>query len=123
MSGAGHKQQGLTLFKLLMVLVVVGAVGLIGLKLTPEYIEYWKIRSDVLAVAQEVNSKPDATVADVRRAFERRAEIDHIKGLSAADLDVSKEGNQIVVAFEYQRKVHLLKNISVLIDFEGSSAP
>jgi hypothetical protein len=123
MSGAGYKQQGVSLLKLLLILVVVGAVGLVGLKLTPEYIEYWKIRSDVLAVAQEVNSKPDATVADVRRAFERRAEIDHIRGFSAADLDVSKEGNQIVVAFEYERKVHLLKNISVLIEFEGSSAP
>jgi hypothetical protein len=122
MSGARYKQQGFTLSKLLVIIVIAGVFGLVGMKLTPEYIEYFKIKSNVAAVAQEVNSKPDATVADVRRAFERRAEIDHIKGFSAADLDVSKEGNQIVVAFEYERKVHLIKNISVVIDFAGSSA-
>ena len=123
MNGAGYKQQGgFTLSKLLMVSILVGIAALLGMKLAPEYIEYYKIRNNVLAVAQEVNAKPEATVADVRRGFERRAEIDHIKGLTSADLDVTKEGNQIVVGFAYERKVHLIKNISVLIEFEGSSA-
>jgi hypothetical protein len=123
MNGAGYKQQqGVTISKLLMVCVVVGFVALLGMKLTPEYIEYFKIKNNVMAVAQEANGNPNATVADVRRGFERRAEIDHIKGFGSADLDISKEGGKIVVAFEYERKVHLLKNISILIDFSGSSA-
>lgn len=123
MSKAGYKQQrGMGISKLLMIFVLVGAVALLGLKLTPEYIEYFKIQNIVKVVAAEVNTKPDATVADVRVGFERRAEIDHIKGLTSADLDVTKDGNQIVVGFAYERKVHLLKNISVLIEFEGSSA-
>jgi hypothetical protein len=123
MSGAGKRlQRGFTLSKLLMICVVVGVIALLGMKLAPEYIEYYKIKSNVIAVAQEANANPNATVGDVRTAFTRRADIDHIRGFSASDLDVSKEGNQIVVAFEYQRKVHLLKNISLLIDFTGSSA-
>ena len=122
MSRAGGRQQGFTLSKLLMISVVVGIVALLGMKLTPEYIEYFKIKNNVHAVAQEANGSPNATVADVRRAFERRAEIDHIKGFGASELDITKEGGKIVVAFEYERKVHLIKNISVLIDFAGSSA-
>lgn len=122
MGAAYRQQQGMTISKLLIVLVAVGAVGLVGLKLTPEYIEYFKIKSNVTAVAQEANSNPNITVPDVRRAFERRADIDHIKGFTAAELDITKEGGQIVVSFEYERKVHLIKNISILIDFAGSSA-
>lgn len=123
MSEAGYRQQqGITISKLLMVCVAVGVVALLGMKLTPEYIEYFKIKNNVQAIAQEANSNPNVTVPDVRRAFERRADIDHIKGFSAAELDITKEGGQIVVAFEYERKVHLIKNISVLIDFSGSSA-
>lgn len=122
MSRAGRKQQGFTLSKLLMISVVVGIVALLGMKLTPEYIEYFKIKANVNAIAQEANGNPNATVADVRRAFERRADIDHIKGFTSAELDISKDGGKIVVAFEYERKVHLIKNISVLIDFAGSSA-
>lgn len=124
MSEAGYRQQqGMTISKLLMVCVAVGVVALLGMKLTPEYIEYFKIKNNVQAVAQEANSNPNVTVPDVRRAFERRADIDHIKGFTAAELDITKEGGQIVVSFEYERKVHLIKNISVLIDFSGSSAP
>lgn len=124
MSEAGYRQQqGITISKLLMVCVAVGVVALLGMKLTPEYIEYFKIKNNVQAVAQEANSNPNVTVPDVRRAFERRADIDHIKGFTAAELDITKEGGQIVVSFEYERKVHLIKNISVLIDFSGSSAP
>lgn len=124
MSEAGYRQQqGMTISKLLMVCVAVGVVALLGMKLTPEYIEYFKIKNNVQAIAQEANSNPNVTVPDVRRAFERRADIDHIKGFTAAELDITKEGGQIVVSFEYERKVHLFKNISVLIDFSGSSAP
>lgn len=123
MIGAGVKRQrGVSLSKLLIVCVVVGAVALLGIKLTPEYIEYFKIKSNVIASAQEANANPNATVADVRRTFQRRAEIDHIKGFDPMDLEVTKEGGRIIVAFEYERKVHLIKNISVLIDFKGSSA-
>ncbi|HTJ96919.1 MAG TPA: DUF4845 domain-containing protein [Rhodocyclaceae bacterium] len=116
------RQTGLSLVQLILVLILVGVVALLGFKVTPEYIEYFKIKADVNAVAQEANSKPNATVADVRMHFDRRAEIDHLRDFSSADLDVSKDGNEIVVSFSYQRKVHLFKNISVLIDFEGTSA-
>jgi hypothetical protein len=123
MSGPRYsKQRGFTLSKLLMIVIVGGMIALLGIKLVPEYIEYFKIKNNVIAVAEEVNNKPDSTVADVRRGFDRRAEIDHIKGLSSADLDVSKDGKRIVVSFEYERKVPLFSNISVLIDFAGSSA-
>lgn len=115
-------QSGFTLSKLLMICVVFGVVAMLAMKLVPEYLEYYKIKSGVVAVAQEANSNPNSTVADIRRGFERRAEIDHLKNFSAADLDISKEGNRVVVEFAYERKVHLFSNISVLIDFSGSSA-
>lgn len=115
-------QSGFTLSKLLMICVVFGVLAMLAMKLVPEYLEYYKIKSGVVAVAQEANSNPNSTVADIRRGFERRAEIDHLKNFSAADLDISKEGNRVVVEFAYERKIHLFSNISVLIDFSGSSA-
>lgn len=116
------RQRGFSLAKLMMVSAVVGVFAVCGMKLVPEYLEYYKINKNVTAVAQEASKNPNVTVADVRLGFERRAEIDHIKGFTSAELDVTKEGNQVVVSFEYQRKVHMFKNISVLIDFSGSSA-
>ena len=123
MNGVSYRvQRGFTLTKLLMICAVVGVVALLTMKLVPEYIEYYKIKADVVAVAQEANANPNATVADIRRAFERRAEIDQLRSFGATDLDISKDGNRVVVEFAYERKVHLIKNISVLIEFSGSSA-
>ncbi|MDE2598561.1 MAG: DUF4845 domain-containing protein [Rhodocyclaceae bacterium] len=115
-------QRGFTLTKLLLICAVAGVVALLAMKLAPEYIEYYKIKTGVLAVAQEANGNPNATVPDIRRAFERHAEIDHIKNFEPKDLDISKEGGRVVVEFAYERKVHLFKNISILIEFAGSSA-
>ncbi|HWT55000.1 MAG TPA: DUF4845 domain-containing protein [Rhodocyclaceae bacterium] len=123
MSGSKYRQQhGFTLTQLLLGCVFGGVIVLLVIKLAPEYIEFYKIRADVTAIAQEANGNPNATVADIRRAFERRAEIDQITTFKSSDLDISKDGNRVVVEFAYERKVHLFKNISVLIDFAGSSA-
>lgn len=123
MSGARLRlQRGFTLSRLLLFCAIAGMLALLAAKLVPEYLEYYKIKTNVVAVAQEANSNPNATVADIRRGFERRAEIDHLKNFGAADLDISKDGNRVVVDFAYERKVHLFGHISVLIDFSGSSA-
>jgi hypothetical protein len=62
-------------------------------------------------------------VADVRKAFDRRAAVDDITIISPADLEITKEGNEIVVSFAYEKRIKLFYNISVLIDFAGSSRP
>lgn len=122
MSGVLNRQRGMTISKLLFVCIAVGAVALVAIKLLPEYVEYWKIKADVVAIGEEVNANPDATVGDVRQAFERRADIDEIHAIKSTDLDITKEGDSIVIGFAYERKIHLIRNISVLIEFEGSSA-
>lgn len=123
MSGVKYRlQRGITLTKLLLTCAIVGVVLVVLMKLAPEYIVYYKIKADVMAIAQEANAKQGATVADIRQSFERRAEIDQITDFRASDLDISKEGDRVIVAFEYERKIHMVKNISVLIEFAGSSA-
>ncbi|HTH94705.1 MAG TPA: DUF4845 domain-containing protein [Rhodocyclaceae bacterium] len=116
-------QHGLSLSQLLIGCVVIGGVVLLLAKVVPDYIVYYKVKEDVTAVAQEANANPNATVDSVRVGFDKRAEIDEIHTVAGADLDVSKDpSGKIVVAFEYERKIPLFRNISLLINFEGSSA-
>lgn len=116
-------QRGLSLSQLLIGCVVIGGVVLLLAKVVPDYVVYYKVKEDVTAVAQEANGNPNATVDGVRVAFDKRAEIDEIHTVTGADLDISKDtGGKIVVAFEYERKIPLFRNISLLINFEGSSA-
>ena len=75
--------------------------------------------SSVKAVAANSSGK---TVAEIRSDFDKYANIDAFEDVKATDLDISKEGSDVVVAFAYEKRVHLFYNISLLIEFAGSSS-
>jgi hypothetical protein len=62
-----------------------------------------------------------STPQEIRRAFDSRATIDDITAIKAADLDITKEGNEIVISFAYRKEVPLFANLGVYMDFAASS--
>jgi hypothetical protein len=84
----------------LALLVAIVFVAIIGMKLVPAYLEYYTIKKAVTSITQSGELR-NATVADVRKAFGLRADVDDIKAVAPADLEVTKDGNDIVVAFAY----------------------
>jgi amino acid transporter len=115
------KQRGLTMISMLFVGVLFILVALVAIKVVPDLIEFLAITKSVKATAMDPATKT-ATVAEIRRNFDTRKSIDNIKDFSSAELDISKEGNDIVIAFAYSRKIPLFGPVSLVIDFEGSSA-
>jgi hypothetical protein len=115
-----NRQRGVSLSGLLVAAVLLALVALLGMKVVPEVIEYFQIVKTVKAI----KSDPGATtsVVEVRKAFDRHADINNIKAITAQDLEVTKDGSEVVISFSYERRVHLFGNVSLLLDFEGSSA-
>jgi hypothetical protein len=115
-----HRQRGVTFFGMIVVAIIVVFVALLGLRVAPAYIEYFSVKKAVTGIAASPEGK--GTVADIRKAFDRRAQIDDITVISAADLDISKEGGDVVISFAYPKKVPLFSNVSLYFDFAGSSS-
>jgi len=113
-----RKQRGLSMVTFLLVAVVLIFGALIFMKVGPAYKEYFEVKRAVTATAADSRN---SSVAEVRRSFERRAIVDSIDVIGAADLDISKEGNEVVVSFSYTKKVPLFGNVSLLFEFSGSS--
>jgi len=113
-----NRQRGLALTALILWGVVISVVAVIGIRVLPEVIDYFKIKRIVKAVASESTGK---TVPEVRQAFSRYAEVEHIKTIGPADLDIFKEDNQVVIAFAYDRRIHLAGNVSLLLEFRNST--
>ena len=105
---------GMVVICIVIVLVAIG-----GLKIAPAYIEYFKIKKAVVAIAQ---ANRGATVPDIRRAFELRSAIDDIDVIGPKDLDITKEGNDVVISAAYSKRIPLFANVSVVIDFAASSS-
>lgn len=114
-----RKQSGVTLSGLLIAAVILALLALLGMKVAPEVMEYYQI----VKAVKKIKNDPAAqdSVAQVRRTFENQATVDNITAITAQDLDISKESGQLVVSFAYERRVHLFGNVSLLLDFQGST--
>ena len=53
----------------------------------------------------------------MRKAFENRSIIDNIETVKPADLDITKEGNQLVISFAYRKEVPLFRGVGLYIDY------
>lgn len=111
-------QRGLSLSGLLLWCVVLVVVGVTGMRVVPSAIDYYKLKKDIKAVAAQVPK--EATVADVRKAYDRFAEIDMLP-LKSSELDIAKDNGQIVISFAYEKRIPLMTNVSLVIDYKASS--
>jgi len=113
-------QRGLSMMALLVGMTVLVTLAYLAMRIGPAYIEFLQIKKALAGIVEsgEVRS---GSVADVRKAFDRRATVDNISSVTSQDLDISKDGGELVISFSYPKKVPLGGNVSLLFDFAGSS--
>lgn len=115
------RQQGLTLISAALVGVFLVVVVLIGFKATPAYSEYFGVKRIIGQVADEGSG--GASEGDMRRSFERRADIEQsIHTVKPSDLVIRREGGRTVIRVEWERKVPLVSNVSLLFDFVADTS-
>jgi hypothetical protein len=119
MNGLGQRQRGVSILGLIFVLVILVFVALLGFKLIPSVLEYRAMKGAIVAIARE---RQGGSVADIRRAFESRQVIDDFTAVNASDLEVTKQGNQVVIAFAYRKEIPLFANVGLYIDYAANSA-
>jgi len=112
-------QRGISLSGLLLWLVVGILGAVLGMKVVPSVLDYYTVLKDAKAAIAQAG--PEASVADVRKAFDKYAEIDSLQ-FKSSELDISKEEGKIVASFAYEKVIPLFANVSLLIDFQGSTA-
>lgn len=115
------RQRGVSISGLLVGVTVLSLLALLGMKVVPSVIDYYSAVKAIKAVAADSSLK-SASVADVRKAFGRQQEVGYFKNVSAQDIEITKEGGDLVVSFAYQDKLRLFANVSLLIEYEATSA-
>ncbi len=120
-STGARSQRGISLSGLMVGCVILVLLAIGGMKVLPATMEYYTVLKTVKLIAGG-ELPAGATVSDVRKAFVRHVQVDDIKSITADDLDISKDGNEIVINFAYAKKIPLFGPVSLYIDFEGSSS-
>lgn len=113
-----RRQRGITLFGLLFWAVIVGAVAVVLMKLFPAINEYRTIQSVVNAVAKS----GARSVPEVRTAFDQRSSVEYgIESITSRDLEITKDNDQIVIRFAYDKEIELIDPVFLVIKFKGHS--
>lgn len=109
------RQRGISFIGLLVVGGLLVFAGAMLAQAFPTVVEYWAIQK----AANKASG--GATVAEVRNTFDKAAQIDDIHSISGKDLEVSKEGDKVVVAFAYQKEIHIGGPAYLLLKYSGRS--
>jgi hypothetical protein len=114
---SARKQSGLTLMGFLFVAAVVLVVVIVGFRVLPAYIEYFSVQR---ALVESLNEMKDVNEpSQLRRFFQRRVDAGYIESVSGRDLDLKRVGNNFVASVAWTRKLPLLSNVSLLIEFDA----
>ena len=113
-----NSQTGISLSGLIMGAAILIALATLGMKLLPSYLEFFAIKKAVTSLAME---RRGASVADIRKAFDARAVVDDIHTIKGADLEVTKEGGEIVINASFRKEIPLAGNLGMYINFLASS--
>jgi hypothetical protein len=109
------RQRGVSFLGLLVVGGLLAVTGVIAAQIVPTAIEYQ-------AVVKAVNKAREGnSVAEVRSIFDKATAVDNISSISGKDLEVTKEGDKIVVSFAYQREIHLAGPGYLTLKYAGRS--
>jgi hypothetical protein len=108
-------QRGITFIGLLFIGGILAVTGVVVAQVVPTLIELQAIHK-AINKAREGNS-----VAEVRMIFDKAATIDDIKSISANDLEITKQGEKVVISFAYQREIHLAGPAWLTLKYDGQS--
>jgi hypothetical protein len=111
-----RRQAGLSMTGFLFVAAVMVVVALLAFRTVPAYIEYYTIQR---ALENALHEAPEPTLANVRRGMERKLNADYADAVTAKDVELSRSGNQIIASVSWERKLPLVYNASLLLEFDA----
>lgn len=111
-------QRGISLIGLIFVLAILGVTGIFAMKVFPTWVEYRSVKQGIASAKAAGGS----TLA-MQQAFDKNAEINAVEAIHGKDLEFSRETGQTEISFAYQKKIPIAGNVSLLIDYAGTTAP
>ena len=123
------RQTGISFFFMLILIGLFGYAIYIGIKLTPEYMEFLSVKSSVNSLAEEMQSRA-ITKKQAKTLLDNRLNVNY---LSLRELSKSPEGfgdakaeafhykrNKLdtEVGIKYKKFVPMIANATVVLDFD-----
>jgi hypothetical protein len=110
------QQRGMTFIGLLFVGGMIAFFGVVAAQVVPTALEY----NAILRAANKA-AREGSTVLEVRNIFDKASAIDDFKAITGKDLEVSKNGDKVVVSFAYDKEIPLGGPAYLVIKYKGQT--
>lgn len=122
MYGLSSRQRGLSFSGFIAGAFVLILVVLLGLKLVPAYLH----SAQISQIFREIVADPamrTASIPEIEMSYRKRANINDIQDLKAEDIAIVRdEGGSLSLSAEYEMRIKLVGNITLLLEFKPSSS-
>lgn len=112
------RQRGVSMLGLVFWAVLIGFVSYVGVRVLPTLNEYSTIKRlvDKVALAAPVS------VPEARNSYDRLKEVEFsVQAIEGKDLEITKEGEKVVIKFAYTKEIPLIGLTSLLIRYAGQT--
>ena len=111
------RQRGITFIGLMILAVLVGIVGLAGLKLVPMYINDMKLSKALEGIQEEMNGK-EVTVQSIQYALYKKFSVEDINNLPKDSIKIAPSKNGFSVRIQYENRTAYLGDVWLMIVFD-----
>ncbi len=119
MNASPTRQQGLTFISLVFILGFIAFFVLLGLKIGPIYLNHSKVVS-ALADIKKTTDIEAQTEGEIRNSLSKRFDINYVDDVTQDDITITRHGNYLKVAIEYEVVRKIVGNLSVLVEFNDN---
>jgi hypothetical protein len=111
-----HRQHGMTFIGYLLLFGLLGMVVMVGLRLLPAYMEYFKVSSTLESVAEESNV--ETTTAQLRQAIAARFQVNGVNTINSRDIAIARSSGVLTLTAAYEYRTPMMGNVDAVVVFE-----
>lgn len=115
------QQRGMSFGGFIFAAFLLVICAIFGFRLIPAYIQDATIKSTFDEIAHDPNMQ-NASPHDIMVSFDRHSAVDDITAIKSSDIVISSDGGRPVLSASYAVKIPVAGNISLLLEFNPSSA-
>jgi hypothetical protein len=115
------QQRGMSFSGFIFAAFLLVICAIFGFRLIPAYIQDATINSTFNEISRDPNMQ-NATPHDIMDSFDRHSAVDDITAIKSSDIVISSDGGRPVLSASYTVKIPVVGNISLLLEFNPSSA-
>ena len=116
-----RKQRGVTMIGWIFLLVPVAIVLYAGIRVAPEYLNYYKVVQALKETATQLKGDDTVSQATIRIAIERRFDTGYVDEPSAKEIAIAKGDTGWTMTADYEKSVPLFGNLYLLMVFKTTT--